>query len=99
MVGQSTPEATATIVVESSEPMRSSLRSYFIDRNLPVCGAMVGEIPFPDGAAITTIVRGAALLVAEDSTLLEAGDHVYVLASPEGDAIVQLLFGRPEVIE
>ncbi len=97
--GPSTPEAAATIVVESSEPMHSSLRSFFIDRNLPVCGAKVAEIPFPDGVAITMIVRGAALLVAEGSTQLQAGDHAYVLAPPEADAIVQLLFGRPETLE
>ena len=99
LVGLSPPEAAATIVVESSEPMRSSLRSFFVDNALPVCGVRLADIPFPDGAAVTMIVRGAALLVAEGSTQLKAGDHVYVLSSPETDSIVQLLFGRPEIIE
>ena len=99
VVGASTPEAAATIVIESSEPMQSSLRSYFVDRALPVCDVQLSEIPFPDGAAVTMIVRGSELLVAEGSTELRAGDHVYVLASPEADPMVQLLFGRPEVLE
>jgi cell volume regulation protein A len=99
VTGQSQPEPAATIVVESSEPLRSSLRSYFVDRALPVCGISIAEIPFPQGSAITMIVRGATLLVAEGATTLQAGDHVYVLASPEADPIVQLLFGRPEVLE
>jgi cell volume regulation protein A len=99
VVGVSTPEPATTIIVESSEPVRSSLRSYFVDSALPVCGVPVSEIPFPDGVAITMIVRGAALLVADGSTRLRAGDHVYVLAPPEAEPLVQLLFGRPELLE
>jgi cell volume regulation protein A len=99
VLGTTTPEPAATIVIESSEPMRSSLRSYFIDRALPVCGVPLSEIPFPDGAAVTMIVRGASLLVAEGGTVLQAGDHVYVLAAPEADPFVQLLFGNPEPVE
>lgn len=99
VVGVATPEAAATIVVESNEPMRSSLRSFFIDRALPVCGVVLSVIPFPEGAAVTMIVRGSGLLVAEGSTVLKAGDHVYVLSSPEAEAWVQLMFGVPEEIE
>lgn len=99
VVGTATPEAAATIVIESSEPIHSSLKSYFVDKVLPVCGVPLSEIPFPDGAAVTMIVRGASLLVADGSTLLQPGDHVYVLASPEADSMVRLLFGSPEVLE
>ena len=99
VVGVSSPEPAATIVVESSEPMQSSLRSYFVDRALPVCGVPLAEIPFPDDAAVTMIVRGTSLLVADGATILKPGDHVYVLASPEAEPMVQLLFGRPEILE
>ena len=30
------------------------------------------------------------------STVLHAGDHVYVLAQPEDKPLIQLMFGRPE---
>jgi cell volume regulation protein A len=99
VAGTATPEAAATIVIESSEPMQSSLRSYFVDRALPVCGVPLADIPFPAGAAVTMIVRGAALLVAEGSTRLEPGDHVYILASPDAAPMVQLLFGSAETLE
>jgi len=99
VVGVAPPAAATTILVESNEPTRSSLRSYFIDRALPVCGVPLSDIPFPDGAAVTMIVRGSSLLVADGGTTLEAGDHVYVLASPEAESTVQLLFGRPEILE
>lgn len=99
VVGVAPPEPSATIVIESNEPMHGSLRSYFVDRALPVCGVALADIPFPDGAAVTMIVRGSSLVVAEGSTVLQPGDHVYVLASPEADPYVQLLFGRAELLE
>ncbi len=99
VVGVATPEPAATIVVESSEPMRGSLRSFFIERALPVCGARLAEIPFPEGAAVTMIVRGSGLLVADGATVMQPGDHVYVLSSPETESLVQLLFGAPETLE
>lgn len=99
MVAATSPEPAATLVVESSEPMRGSLRSYFVDQALSVCGAALADIPFPDGAAITMIVRGSQLMVAEGSSVLHSGDHVYVLAGPEAEPLVQLLFGRPEPLE
>lgn len=97
VVAPTPPEPMATVMVEWSEPMRGVLRSYFVDEALPVCGATLAEVPFPAGAAVTMIVRGSALLAAEGSTELRAGDHVYVLAKPDADPIVQLLMGRPEI--
>ncbi len=99
VVGTSVPEPQATIVIESSEPMRGALRSYFVDEALSVCGAKLADIPFPEGAAVTMILRGSALVVAEGSTELQTGDHVYVLANPSTEPMVQLLFGRPEILD
>ena len=93
------PEPVATLVVESSVPMRGELRSYFIHEALPVAGALLSELPFPDGTAVTMIVRGSTLLAADGSTQLRPGDHVYVLAPPDEVPLVQLLFGEPEITE
>lgn len=93
------PEPAATLVVESSVPMRGELRSYFIHEALPVAGATLADVPFPDGAAVTMIVRGSTLLAADGSSQLRPGDHVYVLAPPDAVPLVQLLFGAPELIE
>jgi hypothetical protein len=41
-------------------------------------------------------VPGNRLLPARGSTVLQPGDHVYVLAGPEDRPVVQLMFGRPE---
>lgn len=96
MVAATPPEPAAMLMVESAEPMRGVLRSYFIDKALPVCGAKLADIPFPDGASVTMIVRGSTLLPADGSTELRVGDHVYVLARPDAAPLVQLLLGRPQ---
>jgi cell volume regulation protein A len=98
VVAPAPPEPTATVVVESSTPLRGDLRTYFIDQVLPVCGETLAEIPFPEGTAVTMIVRGSDLIAADGATRLQPGDHVYVLAKPESAAIVQLLLGDPEPV-
>lgn len=95
MLSVTPPEPLATVVVESSVPVRGTLRSYFIHDALPVAGAQLADIPFPEGTAVTMIVRGSSLLVADGATRLRAGDHVYVLAPPDAVPLVQLLFGAP----
>jgi cell volume regulation protein A len=99
MLSVTPPEPLATVVVESSVPVRGTLRSYFINDALPVAGAPLADIPFPPGAAVTMIVRGSTLLAADGATQLRAGDHVYVLAPPDAVPLVQLLFGAPEITE
>jgi potassium/hydrogen antiporter len=67
-----------------------------VDEALPVAGMTLQELPFPEGAAVTMIVRGRELIAPKGDTRLEVGDHAYVLSKPDGVAMVQLLFGHPE---
>jgi cell volume regulation protein A len=90
------PRSNAVLTVESFERLDGELMSYYIDEALPVAGMRLEERPFPEGAAVTMIVRGRELIAPKGSTRLEPGDHAYVLARTEGVELVQLLFGRPE---
>ena len=90
------PPPSAVLTVESFEQLDGELLSYYIDEALPVAGMTLGELPFPDGAAVTMIVRGRELIAPKGDTRLEIGDHAYVLTRPDGVGMVQLLFGRPE---
>jgi cell volume regulation protein A len=56
----------------------------------------LAELPFPEGAAVTMIVRGEDIIAPKGNTLMEIGDHVYVLMRPEDEPLVMLMFGRPE---
>jgi cell volume regulation protein A len=93
---QEPPPPDAVLTVESFDRLDGELLSYYVDEALPVAGMMLHELPFPEGAAVTMIVRGRELIAPKGDTRLEVGDHAYVLTKPDGVGMVQLLFGHPE---
>jgi cell volume regulation protein A len=94
---QEPPPPDAVLTIESFDRLDGELLSYYVDEALPVAGMMLHELPFPDGAAVTMIVRGRELIAPKGDTRLEVGDHAYVLTKPDGVGMVQLLFGHPEM--
>ncbi len=90
------PAPPALLEISSTRPLRGDLLSYYIDAALDVAGVAVSEIPFPEGVSVALILRNDALLAPRPDTILEIGDHVYIVASAEERPFVQLLFGRPE---
>jgi potassium/hydrogen antiporter len=93
------PAPPAILQIESHNPLLNDLHSFYVDEALAVAGSPVSEIPLPDGAAISMIIRGGSLLAATTGVTLEPGDHVYVVATAEATPFVQLIFGRPESTE
>ena len=90
------PAPQAVIEIESMRPLSGKLMSFYIDDALAVTGVPMSEMPFPEGAAATLIVRGRELIAPRGNTTLVAGDHVYVFARPEDEPFMRLMFGRPE---
>ena len=90
------PPPDAVLTVESFDRLDGELLSFYVDEALPVAGMRLQEIPFPEGAAVTMIVRGRQLIAPKGDTRLESGDHAYVLTKPDGVGMVRLMFGRPE---
>jgi cell volume regulation protein A len=90
------PRPAAVLEIESAQPLRGELLSFYIDPALGMDGEVIANLPFPPGSAATLIVRGQELIAPKGSTVLQSGDHVYVLTPPEERAFVELMFGRPE---
>ncbi len=90
------PAPQAVLAIESRLPLRGELLSYYVDEALLVAGIALQDLEFPDGASVALIVRGNLLVPAKGSTVLQPGDHVYLVAQPEDRGIIQLMFGRPE---
>ncbi len=90
------PPPPAVLEIESTRPLHGQLLSFYVDEALPVVGTALADIPFPAGSAVTLVIRGNQLVAPRGHTVLEPGDHVYVLSSPEDFEFVRLLFGRPE---
>jgi cell volume regulation protein A len=96
-VESAAPPPPATVIeVDARAPMGDELRAYFVSDQLAVAGATLAEIPFPEGAAVSMLERGGALIAPSGSTRIEPGDYVYVIAPLEHRPHVELLFGRPE---
>jgi cell volume regulation protein A len=90
------PPPRAVLEIESMQPLSGQLMSFYIDEAVAVARVPIAELPFPDGSAVTLIVRGQELIAARGATTLEPGDHAYVFARPEDVPFIQLMFGRPE---
>jgi cell volume regulation protein A len=91
------PAPQAVLAIESRLPLEGELLSFYVDEALVVTGASLRDLDFPEGSSVTLIVRGNRLIPPRGSTVLQVGDHVYVLAQPEDKPLIQLMFGRPEV--
>lgn len=94
--GDEPPPPPAVLEIVSTQRLEGSLLSFHVEEELDVCGVPLREIPFPEGSAVTLILRGGQLLVPKGNSTLEPDDHVYVVTTPADRPFVQLLFGRPE---
>jgi potassium/hydrogen antiporter len=90
------PAPQPVLAIESRQPLQGELMSFYIDEVLLVAGMPVEELPLPEGSAVTLIVRDNRLLPPSPTTVLQAGDHVHLIAQPQDRGLIQLLFGRPE---
>jgi cell volume regulation protein A len=90
------PAPQAVFAMESRLPLKGELHSFYIDEALVVAGLPLTELDFPEGSAVALIVRGDRLIAPKGNTVLQPGDHVYVIADEEDAPLIQLMFGRPE---
>ncbi len=93
---QDPPAPKAVLEIESTQALNGKLLSFYVDEALAVTGVPMRDLPFPDGAAATLIVRGHDLIAPKGGTVLEPGDHVYLFVRPEDESLILLMFGRPE---
>jgi potassium/hydrogen antiporter len=94
--GDEPPPPPAVLEIFSTQKLSGQLISFYVEEELDVTGVPLSELPFPEGSAVTLILRGEELIVPKGNTLLQAGDHVYVATTSADRPFVQLLFGRPE---
>jgi cell volume regulation protein A len=90
------PAPMAVMEVEAAQPLNAELISFYVTPAIAAAGVSLADLPFPEGAAVSMIVRGNDLIPPKGSTIVEPGDHVYVITRSEDIREMQLLFGRPE---
>ena len=90
------PRPHALLELESASPLRGEMMTFYIDEALAVAGASLKDLPFPEGAAASLIIRGNEMIPPKGSTVLLPGDYIYLFAKPEDKQLILLMFGRPE---
>jgi cell volume regulation protein A len=90
------PPPSAVMQVEAAQPLNAELVSFYVTSSVAAAGVSLADLPFPECAAVSMIVRGDDLIPPKGSTIVEPGDHVYVITRREDLREMQLLFGRPE---
>ncbi|MDQ2668340.1 MAG: potassium/proton antiporter [Gemmatimonadota bacterium] len=90
------PPPKSSVEIDVRAPKGDELHAYFISPQLAVSGALLSEIPFPRGAAVSMLERAGGLIAPSGAMRLQPGDYVYVIAPPDQRPEVELLFGRAE---
>jgi potassium/hydrogen antiporter len=90
------PPPRASLEITSTQKFDGDVLAFHIDHASAVCGATIGELPFPPAAAAMLVVRGAELVAARGATRLQHGDHIYVFCRREDRPLLQLFFGRED---
>ncbi len=67
-----------------------------VDRVSAVAGAMVRDLPLPEGCVLTMVIRDSEVLIPRGHTQLQVGDHVSVFVAAEERSLIHLLFGMPD---
>jgi cell volume regulation protein A len=89
------PPPQGLLEISASRPLESEIVAFFVDPASAVAGSALADLPpFPAGSSVLMVLRGDELLAARGPTVLQPGDHVYVLARPEDRPFVHLLFGE-----
>jgi cell volume regulation protein A len=93
--------AEPTTAVPPASVELVSLRSYpgdfvwyFVAHASAVSGAMIRDLPLPEGCVLIFIMRGDEIIAAHGATRLRDGDHVCVFVLPEHRPLLDLLFGQ-----
>jgi potassium/hydrogen antiporter len=89
----------ASIELISLHDYGSEFAWYTVHRQSAVAGALVRDLPLPNGSLLMLVLRGDDVLAPHGATHFEVGDHICVFVSPGDRPLLHLLLGRAEGVE
>ena len=87
------PPAPAVLEMNTNQLLAGDVMSFYIEPSTLACETPISDLPFPTGSAVLLAVRGQDLIAPKGSTVLKAGDHVYVFCRPKDKQLIQMMFG------
>jgi cell volume regulation protein A len=88
--------APASIELVSLRDYGSEFAWYTVHRHSAVAGALVRDLPLPNGSLLMLVVRGEDVLPPHGTTHFEIGDHICVFIAPGDRPLLHLLLGRAQ---
>lgn len=70
------------------------MAEFTLEESSPVLGRTVGEVELPGDTVLVAIVRGDRPIAPSGDDVLEAGDHLMFLSSPDAEAALRALLGK-----
>jgi cell volume regulation protein A len=87
------PASAAVLEILASRPLRGKVLHFFVQPATAAAGSRIADLPFPADSAVMLVVREDRLIAPRGGTQLRPGDHVYVVAQPDDEPLVHLVFG------
>ncbi|MGE3164894.1 MAG: Trk system potassium transporter TrkA [Planctomycetota bacterium] len=72
-------------------------REYLATQGCPIVGKPLKSAGMPRGAIVSAIIRGDTFEIPRGESIVQAGDHVVILALPEAESKVDRLFSRSKL--
>jgi cell volume regulation protein A len=91
------PEAPASLELMALRDVNAEIVDYVLAGDAPFAGRRVRELKLPEGAVIAMVSRGRTLIPPRGSTLLQGGDHVFVITRQETRAEVDRVFRQQAI--
>jgi len=90
--GKTSPPVTLEIT--SLKHIDGDIVEYSVDETAWVAGHTVRELALPETAVVAMIARGETIVPPRGTTLIRAGDHVFVVLKPAVRPLVDHAFSR-----
>lgn len=79
------PEPPLRLELGGAAPPGSGVFDVRLDAEAPAVGRAIGELDFPEEIVIAAIARGRRMISPRGGVRFEAGDHVYVITTGDGE--------------
>lgn len=84
----------ATLEITAVGEIDAEIVQYTLGENSPVAGQLLARLALPDGTVVAMITRANTIIPPRGSTRLQAGDHLFVVLSPDTRAFVDFVFAH-----
>lgn len=90
----------ATLEITSLADVDTDIVEYTLSHSSRAVGRRISRMALPDGVVVAMIARGREVIPPRGSTLLQEGDHLFVMQRPGTGAFVERAFSsRSETVE